>query len=63
MDKLRGNKDWQAYSTSFIDVLFSCPWIKERGNQYHIVICNINSLLNCVYITKILQFYFINRSF
>mgnify|MGYP000895952025 CR=1 FL=1 len=52
MDKLRGNKDWQAYSTSFIDVLFSCPWIEERGNQYQIVIYNIDIIANNVYIIE-----------
>ena len=50
MDKLRGNKDWQAYSTSFIDVLFSCPWIKERGNHYQIVTYNIDIIAKCVYV-------------
>ncbi|EFX38537.1 hypothetical protein HMPREF8577_1229 [Streptococcus parasanguinis ATCC 903] len=39
-------------SSLFINVLFSCPWIEERGNQYQIVIYNIDIIANNVYIIE-----------
>ena len=56
MDKLREDKDRQACSTLFIDVLFDCPWIEGRGNHYQIVTYNIDISANNVYIINYLLF-------